>query len=86
MIRLCNNISVRSYRLVYNDSKRNVTIRNVKVLAVGEQRFMAYCYTANEVRTFRVSGVVDVEPLNKRVLEVMQHVRRYQSQGAAHTV
>jgi predicted DNA-binding transcriptional regulator YafY len=73
-------------QLIYIDSKREVSIRNVKVLAVGEERFKAHCYHANEVRTFKLSGVVDVEVLNPRVLEVVQHARRHKSQGATHTV
>ena len=48
-------------QLIYIDSKRDVTIRNVRVLAVGEKRFKAYCYTAKSVRTFNISGVVDIE-------------------------
>jgi predicted DNA-binding transcriptional regulator YafY len=58
-------------QLIYVDSKRRVTIRNVRVLAVGEHRFKAYCYLANEVRTFKISGIVDMEPVNKRALEVI---------------
>ena len=48
-------------QLIYNDSKRNVTIRNVRVLVAGDQRFLAYCYQAKAVRTFNVDGVVDME-------------------------
>lgn len=50
-------------QLIYVDSKRNVSIRNVKVLVAGDSRFMAYCYQANEVRTFNRRGVVDMEVL-----------------------
>ena len=73
-------------QLIYIDSKREVSIRNIKVIASGEEKFLAYCYSANEVRTFKVSGIIDMEPLNERLLEVMQHVRRYKSQGAAYIV
>ena len=38
-----------------------MSIRNVKVLMAGDKRFMAYCYQANEVRTFNKSGIVDME-------------------------
>lgn len=48
-------------QLIYNDSKRNVSIRNVRVLMSGDKRFMAYCYEAKGVRTFNISGVVSME-------------------------
>jgi len=48
-------------QLIYNDSKGNVSIRNIRVMAVGKARFMAYCYKAQSVHTFRKSGVVDLE-------------------------
>lgn len=51
----------KDVQLIYNDSKRNVTIRNVRVLVVGDKRFMAYCYQAQAVRTFNKSGIVDME-------------------------
>lgn len=53
----------KDVQLIYVDSKHNVTIRNVKVLVVGEARFMAYCYQAKSVRTFNMTGVVDIEVL-----------------------
>jgi len=53
----------KDVQLIYVDSKRNVTIRNVKVLVSGDSRFMAYCYQAKSVRTFNKSGVVDMEVL-----------------------
>lgn len=51
----------KDVQLIYNDSKRNVTIRNVKVLMAGDKRFMAYCYKAQAVRTFNIPGIVDME-------------------------
>ena len=50
-------------QLIYIDSKKNVSIRNVKILVAGEARFMAFCYKAQEVRSFRKSGIVDIEVL-----------------------
>lgn len=50
-------------QLIYIDSKKNVSIRNVKILVAGEARFMAFCYKSQEVRSFRKSGVVDIEVL-----------------------
>jgi len=66
----------KDIQLIYNDSKHNVTIRNVRVILAGEKRFLAYCYQAKEVRTFLKSGIVDIEVLNmKKVKEVMHSVR-----------
>lgn len=73
-------------QLIYNDSKGKVTIREVRVLVVGDQQVMAYCYQARSVRTFKISGIVDIELLNPKALEVMQHARRHIAQSAAHTV
>lgn len=53
-------------QLIYVDSKRNVSIRNVKILVAGEARFMAYCYKAQEVRSFTKSGIVDIELLKHK--------------------
>lgn len=50
-------------QLIYIDSKRNVSIRNVRVLLVGDSSFRAYCYQAKSVRTFNKSGIVDMEVL-----------------------
>ncbi|URN93247.1 MAG: hypothetical protein NAG76_15600 [Candidatus Pristimantibacillus lignocellulolyticus] len=63
-------------QLIYVDSKKNVSIRNIKILVAGEARFMAYCYKAREVRSFSKSGVVDIEVLHlKNASEVIQSVR-----------
>jgi len=48
-------------QLIYIDSKQQVTIRNVQILAVGEHRLLAYCHQAKGVRTFTRSGIVDME-------------------------
>jgi predicted DNA-binding transcriptional regulator YafY len=48
-------------QLIYVDSKQQVSIRNVRILAVGEQRLLAYCDQAKGVRTFTRAGIVDVE-------------------------
>ncbi|MCR8656906.1 hypothetical protein [Paenibacillus endoradicis] len=57
-------------QLIYIDSKLEVTIRNVKVLVVGEKRFKAYCYTAQSIRTFNVSGIVDIETMIYKIKDV----------------
>ncbi|GIP17739.1 hypothetical protein J40TS1_33810 [Paenibacillus montaniterrae] len=55
----------KDVQLIYIDNKRNISIRNVKVLAAGDTHFKAYCYQAKSVRTFNKSGVVDMEVLRK---------------------
>lgn len=51
----------KDVQLIYVDSKRNVSIRKVRVLMAGDKRFMAYCYQAQSIRTFNKSGIVDME-------------------------
>lgn len=58
----------KDVQLIYVDSRKNVTIRNVKILIAGEERFMAYCYLAKEVRTFNKSGIVDIEVMMNKVI------------------
>jgi len=53
----------KDVQLIYNDSKKNITIRDIRVLVAGNKRFMAYCYKAKEVRSFLKSGIVDIEKL-----------------------
>ena len=65
-------------QLIYIDSKKNVSIRNVKILVAGEARFMAYCYQVQEVRSFRKSGIVD--------MEVLRSARRHHSQDLSDIV
>lgn len=64
-------------QLIYNDKKRNVSIRNVRVIATGEEKFMAYCYTVKGIRTFNHMGVVSIEELSPRLLGMFKQVNRY---------
>jgi len=54
-------------QLIYVDSKQQVSIRDVRVLAVGEKRLLAYCDTAKAVRTFMLDRIVDMEGLKWRL-------------------
>ncbi|GIP15004.1 hypothetical protein J40TS1_06460 [Paenibacillus montaniterrae] len=58
----------KDVQLIYVDRKGNVSIRNVRVLVTGDQRFLAYCYEAKAVRTFNRSGVVDIELVSSKPL------------------
>lgn len=78
----------KDVQLIYIDRKRNVSIRNVRVLVAGDQRFLAYCYQAKSVRTFNKSGVVDIELITPQLADqtaFSKHFERYMnelSQGA----
>ncbi|GBG05524.1 hypothetical protein PAT3040_00004 [Paenibacillus agaridevorans] len=52
-------------QLIYIDRHRNVTIRDVKVLAVKDDRVKAHCFSAGSIRIFDVSNIVDVEQVNR---------------------
>lgn len=53
-------------QLIYIDRKRQVSIRNVRVISAKGDKFKAYCFSAQAIRIFNIKGVVDVE-LVKRV-------------------
>ncbi|HIW33102.1 MAG TPA: hypothetical protein IAA29_09980 [Candidatus Paenibacillus intestinavium] len=55
-----HNYIGKNVQLIYVDSKRNVSTHNIKVIMSGDKRFIAYCYTAREVKIFNKSGIVDV--------------------------
>ncbi|PWW06346.1 hypothetical protein DFQ01_103248 [Paenibacillus cellulosilyticus] len=48
-------------QLIYIDRKRQVSIRNVRVLSVQGSRLKAYCMTARAPRVFNIDSIVDVE-------------------------
>ncbi|WP_143810491.1 hypothetical protein [Paenibacillus sp. MY03] len=54
-------------QLIYIDKKRNVTIRDVRVLAVKDGRVKAHCFSANAIRIFDISNIVDVEEVKRHV-------------------
>ena len=64
-------------QLIYNDKNKNVSIRNVKIIATGKDKFMAYCYNKKAIRTFDHTRVVDIEPINTRLLGMFDYVRQY---------
>jgi len=64
-------------QLIYIDKKRNVSIRNIRVIATGQEKFMAYCFTKKGIRTFEHIGVVDIEPLSPRLLGMFKHVGQH---------
>ncbi|MDQ6419936.1 hypothetical protein RB620_10870 [Paenibacillus sp. LHD-117] len=53
-------------QLIYNDRRRKVTIRDVRVLAIKDGRMKARCFSAGAVRIFDVDNIVDVEEVRRR--------------------
>ncbi|MFD1954312.1 hypothetical protein ACFSL6_09010 [Paenibacillus thailandensis] len=53
-------------QLIYIDRKHQVSIRDVRLLSVKDDRFKAYCFSAKAVRVFNMAGVVDVELIKNR--------------------
>jgi len=64
-------------QLIYNDKKGNVSIRNVRIIASGNDKFMAYCYTAKGIRTFNHTGTVSIDELSPRLLGMFNQVNEY---------
>lgn len=52
-------------QLIYIDRKRNVTIRDVKVMSVKGGRLKGYCFSAQAVRIFNMENIVDVEAIER---------------------
>ncbi|RJE90167.1 hypothetical protein D3P07_08105 [Paenibacillus sp. 1011MAR3C5] len=48
-------------QLIYIDRKKNVSIRDVRIISVKGKQFKAYCYSAGAMRIFNEDNVVDVE-------------------------
>lgn len=56
----------RVVQLIYVDQKHQVSIRDVRVISVKDDRLKAYCFTAQAIRIFNLDGIVDVELINSR--------------------
>ncbi|PWV97425.1 hypothetical protein DFQ01_12169 [Paenibacillus cellulosilyticus] len=52
-------------QLIYIDRKRQVSIREVRVLSVQGNRLKAYCMTAKAPRVFNIDSIVDVELIRR---------------------
>lgn len=48
-------------QLIYIDRKKNVSIRDVRIISVKGKQFKAYCYLAEAMRIFNSDNVVDME-------------------------
>lgn len=54
-------------QLIYIDRKRQVSIRDVRIISVKGDKFKAYCFAAQAYRIFNIDNIVDME-LSKRVI------------------
>ncbi|MCM3628262.1 WYL domain-containing protein [Paenibacillus glycanilyticus] len=54
-------------QLIYINRKRDVSIRDVRVISVKAGRLKAYCFQAQAIRVFNLDGIVDVEITQKKV-------------------
>ena len=53
----------QTVQIFYQDRNRNISIRNIRVTSVCDDRVKAYCYTAQAPRVFNVKNIIDVEPV-----------------------
>ena len=49
----------KNFLIGYNDENNNLTIREIQVVAVFQDRFDAYCYLRKSKRTFLIESVLD---------------------------
>ncbi|WP_050794370.1 hypothetical protein [Paenibacillus curdlanolyticus] len=52
-------------QLIYVDRKQQVSIRDVRVLAVKDGKLKAYCLASKAPRIFHVDGIVDMELIRR---------------------
>ncbi|QBP06963.1 hypothetical protein [Virgibacillus phage Mimir87] len=69
MKKLFNRSVQRKERIMifYIDSNNNVTQRIIKVISIEESSVIAFCYYRKKVRTFKLSNILSVGPITKRV-------------------
>lgn len=73
-------------QLIYIDCKREVSIRNVQIFVGGDKQFKAYCFQANAIRTFNLSGVVDIEVLTPHMIEVLKDVNGHSEKNKKNSI
>lgn len=57
----------QTVQIIYNDRKRNISIRIIQVLSVRNGKVRAFCLTANGPRIFNIENIVDVELVKQNV-------------------
>lgn len=51
--------------MIYLDNKGSISQRRIKVLAVGEESFRAYCSIRKQQRNFLIRNILSVGPARK---------------------
>ncbi|MGG1637243.1 hypothetical protein [Paenibacillus sp. NRS-1760] len=51
----------QTVQIIYNDRKKNISIRSIQVLSVRNGKVRAFCLSANAPRVFNVESIIDVE-------------------------
>lgn len=59
--------SQEKLEMIYLSNENKVSQRIIKVLAVSDASIKAYCYTKRQFRTFKLSNILSVGPIRKRV-------------------
>jgi len=54
----------KEIQLVYMDRSYNVSVENVKVIMAGKKRILAYCHALRAIRTFNISGIINMEVIS----------------------
>lgn len=52
--------------LIYIDSKNQISKRKVKLICIQDELVNVYCYTCKAPRSFRISNILAVSPVQKR--------------------
>ncbi|MBM7551881.1 hypothetical protein [Thalassobacillus pellis] len=65
---LLNRAQVEKQRLemIYLTEKGTLTQRTIRILSVDKDQFLAFCYVRKEVRSFKRSNVLSIQPFQAR--------------------
>lgn len=58
---MIENYIYRTVQIFYQDKKRNISIRLIRVQDVQNGRVKAFCYETNAPRIFNLDHIIDVE-------------------------
>lgn len=64
------NRSIQGHKRImifYVDNNNKVTQRVIRVIRVGEDAIVAYCYYRNKIRTFKLNNILSVGLPGKKV-------------------
>ncbi|SDJ85146.1 hypothetical protein [Sediminibacillus albus] len=55
--------SEKAVEMIYLASGGSISQRAIKVLAIYEDRIVAYCFTRKEIRTFKTGNILSLAPV-----------------------